>query len=199
MRTNEFHRSNSNAILTGVCYSLSKQFYVDVSIIRFIFVISFMYSYLTLIFYIIATIVIPEKPEDISEVSDNTTNKTFKISLLFCIFFIIFFLWLVNFPFFTNNFPIPLWLSLLSQLFLISVLISIITYKSDNKRLFRDINNKLICGTFSGIAQALSINVIYVRLTFSFFLIIFNITSIILIILYLIFSLILKTKNEINQ
>jgi phage shock protein C len=64
METNKrLYRDSQNKLIGGVCSGLGAYFNVDFSIIRIIWLLLFLFGGIGLLAYIIAWIVIPEKPQ----------------------------------------------------------------------------------------------------------------------------------------
>ncbi len=62
-----------------------------------------------------------------------------------------------------------------------------------NKKLYKDIDNKMICGVLSGFAQYINGDVTLVRILFVLLTIVFNPC----IIIYIIASIVMPYKNEL--
>ena len=60
--TKRLYRDTKNRLIGGVCSGLGDYFNVDYSIIRIIWLLLFLFGGIGLLAYIIAWIVVPEKP-----------------------------------------------------------------------------------------------------------------------------------------
>lgn len=60
--TKRLYRDSQNRLIGGVCSGLGDYFNVDFSIIRIIWLLLFLFGGIGLLAYIIAWIVVPEKP-----------------------------------------------------------------------------------------------------------------------------------------
>lgn len=60
----KLYRSNSDKMLAGVCAGLAEYFSIDASIVRFIFVVLTFAGFSGVLAYIIAMLIIPERPMD---------------------------------------------------------------------------------------------------------------------------------------
>ena len=187
----------THKIFSGVCASLGTFLKIDPSIVRLIFIISGFLSYLTFIFYVVATIIIP-KSDDESSSEIITSNKSIfhvSFSLLLLLFILLFYY--LNIPIFTFSIKLPLLISFFTQLFIIVLILTFIFYRSESNNIVKkDSSNKIISGVLSGIANKQKMDVSIVRLFYILLLTFFNFSSVILITAYLFLSVTLEHKDS---
>jgi phage shock protein C len=194
---NKIYRSRDNRILLGVCSSLSHILKIDVSIIRLIFIILSFLSYLTVLFYILAIIIIPEETdEQIYKKVISSKNKRAYRMLLILIMLVLLLFSFLNIPMFVFIPKIPLIYSLIFQSILVSIFLFIYFYYFDDHIFFRDQNDKLVSGIFSSLAKMAKVDVVIFRLFYLGFILLFFSSPIVLVFSYIIVSFLTTYPND---
>jgi len=190
----EYQHSEDHVIISGVCTSLSKLFNTDVSVIRLIFLIFGFITFLTPIYYIIATLIL--KPSHSLELKKRNTNRSFFYTVSsFTVVLIFSILMYFDFPLFVHYLDIPFGISIFIQLFVICLFLSIVSYKYNLLNLKKNNEEKLISGVLFGISTEMKTSPQLIRLAFTFLILMFHVSSIVLLLFYGILALITKNKE----
>lgn len=204
IKMKKLYRSISNRNITGVCAGISNYINVDVSVIRFIFIVLFLFNITTLLIYIFATTIIPVNPDEV-EYDQIKDDQAINIKLYVASMSLIFIGLLIiakylEIPFFFNLWNIPLLLSLgILILFIGFALVILLRYlktiENEDINIKRIKSNQMISGVFSGISKKINIDVTVIRIVIVTFCLLFFKTIPLAIIIYSLAAIYLDYEN----
>lgn len=171
--TKRLYRSSSNRILNGVCSGLSDYFHIDVSFVRFLFIIFAFLSLSSLLLYILFSAVVPlERSSDASTQEEAEEKNENSIAIVASVFLILGAILLINY------FNIPLFINIWSISFVISLAIFLISFglilsyliylrhefSFNLKNLKRSRSDRVVSGLLGAIAELFEIDSHFLRI-----------------------------------
>ena len=158
-------KSSSNQLLTGVCSGLSEYFHIDVSFVRFIFIIFAFLSLSSIVLYILFSAVIPVEKINIDE-SITKQKQESNIAIIATIFLLFAAILLINYfniPLFINIWSISFIISLAFFLLVSGLMLSYLLYLKfdfdhDFTKLKRLRSDRIISGVLGGLAEFFDID-----------------------------------------
>jgi len=95
------YRSKKNRMIAGVCGGIAEYLNIDPAIVRLIMALLVLANGLGIILYILAVIIIPEKPEETVETGTTTyieTHSPATLGIILIIIGIVAIIWTAGFP-----------------------------------------------------------------------------------------------------
>jgi phage shock protein PspC (stress-responsive transcriptional regulator) len=178
-RQRSLRKHSSTRIINGVCSGIAEYFQIDVSFVRFIFIVLTFFNLVSLILYVCFVIVFPN---DTSEIDDDDDEQSFQIFPMLASGFILLgsliFLMQINIPIFIHIWSLSLAISIAIFLMIaglsVAYLVSLrFEFNTDNRTLMRSDTNRIISGVVGGLATYYDVDKTLLRAIFIFFMAVF--------------------------